>query len=50
MLIVAITAVVAFLLACFGILMREAIRRRQQNPGEAARFARLNEYLRSPLR
>ncbi|HVP55519.1 MAG TPA: Wzz/FepE/Etk N-terminal domain-containing protein [Candidatus Eisenbacteria bacterium] len=49
MLIVAVTAGLAFLLACFGVLVREAIRRRGQDPGEAARLAQLNQYLRSPL-
>jgi len=50
MLIVAVTALLAFLVACFAILLREAIRRRQQDPVEAARIAQLNQYLRSPLR
>ncbi len=49
LLIVAITAVVAFLLICFAILVREAIRRKQQDPVEAARLAQLNHYLRSSL-
>ncbi len=49
LLIVAITAAVAFLLVCFAILVREAIRRKQQDPVEAARLAQLNHYLRSSL-
>jgi len=50
MLIVAVTALLAFLVTCFAILVREGIRRRQQDPVEAARIAQLNQYLRSPLR
>jgi uncharacterized protein involved in exopolysaccharide biosynthesis len=49
LLIVAITAVAAFLLITFAILVREAIRRKQQDPVEAARLAQLNRYLRSSL-
>jgi tyrosine-protein kinase Etk/Wzc len=49
MLIVAVTALLALVLVCFVILMREAVRRKQQNPVEAERLAQLNRYLRSPL-
>ncbi|MFZ1134198.1 MAG: Wzz/FepE/Etk N-terminal domain-containing protein [Candidatus Korobacteraceae bacterium] len=49
LLIVAITAIAAFLLVCFAVLVREAIRRKQQDPVEAARLAQLNHYLRSSL-
>ena len=49
LLIVAVTALLAFLLICFGILVREALRRKQQDPGEADRLAQLRNYLRSPL-
>ena len=49
LLIVAITAVAAFLLVTFAILVREAIRRKKQDPVEAARLAQLNRYLRSSL-
>ena len=47
LLIVAATAVVSFLLSCLGILIWEAIRRKQQDPGEAARIAQLQHYLRN---
>jgi uncharacterized protein involved in exopolysaccharide biosynthesis len=46
LLITAVVAVLAFLLACFGVLVREAIRRKQQDPVEAGRIAQLNRYLR----
>ena len=49
LLIVAAAAVLAFLLTCFGVLVREAIRRKKQDPVEAERLARLNLYLRSSL-
>ena len=39
----------AFLLISFAILVREAIRRKRQDPVEAARLAQLNRYLRSSL-
>jgi uncharacterized protein involved in exopolysaccharide biosynthesis len=45
-LITAVTAVLALLLACFWVLLREAIRRKRQNPEEAARLAQLQHYLR----
>ena len=47
LLIVAITALLSFLLACFAVLIREAIRRKKQDPTEAQRLAALNHYLRS---
>lgn len=47
LLIVAVTALLSFLLACFGVLFREAIRRKRQDPVEAQRIAQLNHYLRS---
>jgi uncharacterized protein involved in exopolysaccharide biosynthesis len=47
LLVVAITAALAFLSACFAVLVREAIRRKKQDPIEAHRLATLNQYLRS---
>ena len=47
LLIVAITAVLSFLLACLVVLVREAIRRKKQDPVEAQRLAALSQYLRS---
>jgi uncharacterized protein involved in exopolysaccharide biosynthesis len=47
LLIVAITAALSFLLACLVVLVREAIRRKKQDPVEAQRLAALNQYLRS---
>jgi tyrosine-protein kinase Etk/Wzc len=49
LLIIAVTAIASFLLACFGVLMWEAIRRKQQDPIEAARIAQLREYLRNSI-
>jgi uncharacterized protein involved in exopolysaccharide biosynthesis len=49
LLIIAISALLAFVLICFAILVREAIRRQQQDPVEADRLAQLRNYLRSPL-
>ncbi|MGA9566604.1 MAG: Wzz/FepE/Etk N-terminal domain-containing protein [Candidatus Korobacteraceae bacterium] len=49
LLIVAIVTLIAFLLISFAVLVREAIRRKQQDPVEAARLAQLNHYLRSSL-
>jgi hypothetical protein len=46
-LIVVVTAVASFLLSCLGVLIWEAIRRKQQDPSEAARLAQLQNYLRS---
>jgi|SRR5271157_957027 len=41
MLIVLVSAVAAFLLSCLGVLLREALRRKQQDPNERARLALL---------
>ena len=48
-LIVAVTAVLTFLVVCFAVLVQEAVRRRREDPVEAARLAQLNHYLRNPL-
>jgi tyrosine-protein kinase Etk/Wzc len=40
-LIVLVTAVVAFLLSCLGVLVMESLRRRQEDPHERARLAQL---------
>jgi uncharacterized protein involved in exopolysaccharide biosynthesis len=50
MLIIAVVAFLSFLLVSFYVIVREALSRRRQDPFEAARFDRLNQYLRSPLR
>lgn len=47
LLIVAITAALSFFLVCLAVLIREAIRRKKQDPVEAQRLATLNQYLRS---
>ncbi len=47
LLIVAVTAVASFLVSCLGVLIWEAIRRKQQDPSERARIAQLQQYLRS---
>jgi tyrosine-protein kinase Etk/Wzc len=47
LLIVAVTAIASFLLACLWMVVSEAIRRKQQDPGERARIAQLQQYLRS---
>src|SRR5215831_17816541 len=44
LLIVALTAALSFLVACFVVLVREAIRRKRQDPVEAQRLATLNQY------
>ncbi len=49
MLIVALTTVLAFLLVSFAVLVREALRRKREDPGEAARLDQLGQYLRRPL-
>ena len=49
LLIVAVTAVLTFLVVCFAVLVQEAVRRRREDPVEAARLAQLNHYLRNPL-
>jgi LPS O-antigen subunit length determinant protein (WzzB/FepE family) len=45
LLIIAITAALSFLLACFVILVREAIRRKKQDLVETQGLATLNQYL-----
>jgi len=45
LLIVAITAAVWFLVMCFWVLFRAAIRRKEQDPDERARLAQLKRYL-----
>ncbi len=45
LLIIAMTALTSFLLACVWVLMREEIRRKQQDPNEGARLAQLRQYL-----
>ena len=47
LLIIAVTALASFLLSCLGVLIWEAIRRKQQDPNEAARIAQLQHYLRN---
>jgi len=47
LIIIAVTAISSFLLSCLGVLIWEAIRRKQQDPNEAARFAQLQHYLRN---
>ena len=49
LLIVALAALLSFLLGCFAILVREAIHRKQQDPVEAGRLAQLRDYLWSSL-
>jgi tyrosine-protein kinase Etk/Wzc len=44
-LIVLVTAAVAFLLACLGVLLMETLRRKQEDPKERARLARLRQSL-----
>lgn len=48
LLIIAVTAVASFLLSCLGVLIWEAIRRKQQDPNQAVRIAQLQHYLRHP--
>jgi len=50
MLIVLISAIVAFLLSCIWAMITEALRRKQQDPQERARMALLRESLKSPLK
>ena len=47
LLIVAVTAVASFLLSCLGVLIWDAVRRKQQDPAERARIARMQQYIRS---
>jgi tyrosine-protein kinase Etk/Wzc len=44
-LIVLVTAAVAFLLACLGVLLKESLRRKQEDPDERARLAQLRQSL-----
>ena len=45
-LIVLVSTVIAFVLSCLGVLVVEAVRRKQQDPGERARLALLGHLLR----
>ena len=47
LLIIAIAEALSFLLAGFAVLVREAIRRKRQDPVEAQRLGPWNQYLRS---
>jgi hypothetical protein len=38
---VLVTAIVAFLLSCLGVLVMESLRRKQEDPNERARLALL---------
>ena len=49
LLIIAVTALLSFLLVALGALVREALQRRRQDPAEAARLDQLDNYLRRPL-
>ena len=49
LLIIAVTALLSFLLVALGALVREALQRRRQDPAEAARLDQLDKYLRRPL-
>ena len=49
LLIIAVTALLSFLLVALGALAREALQRRRQDPAEAARLDQLDKYLRRPL-
>ncbi len=49
MLIVALTMVLAFLLTSFVVLVREALRRKREDPVEAARLDQLGHFVRRPL-
>jgi|ERR1019366_710528 uncharacterized protein involved in exopolysaccharide biosynthesis len=44
-LIVLVTAIVAFLLSCLGVLLMETLRRKQEDPHERARLAQLRQSL-----
>jgi len=50
LLIVLATAASAFLLACLGVLLREALRRKQEDPAERARLALLRHSLKFSLK
>lgn len=45
-LIVLLTAVIAFFLSCLGVLLMEALRRKQEDPKQGARLAHLRQSLR----
>jgi uncharacterized protein involved in exopolysaccharide biosynthesis len=45
LLIVLVSAAIAFLLSCLGILLIEALRRKQQDPNDGARLAMLRHSL-----
>ena len=49
LLIIAVTALLSFLVVALGTLAREALQRRRQDPAEAARLDQLDKYLRRPL-
>ena len=49
MLITGVTGLVSFVVAALAVLMRESLRRRRQDPAEAARLDQLNQYLRRAL-
>ena len=49
LLIIAVTALLSFLVVALGTLVREALQRRRQDPAEAARLDQLDKYLRRPL-
>jgi uncharacterized protein involved in exopolysaccharide biosynthesis len=44
-LIMLVTAVVAFLLSCLGVLLTETLRRKQEDPNERARLTQLRQSL-----
>ena len=44
-LIVLVTAIVAFLLSCLGVLVMESLRRKQEDPNERARLVQLRDSL-----
>ncbi|HKD83218.1 MAG TPA: Wzz/FepE/Etk N-terminal domain-containing protein [Terriglobales bacterium] len=50
MLIVSITAIAVFLLSCFWIILREAVRRKEQDPNSRARLHMLRHYLKCSVR
>jgi uncharacterized protein involved in exopolysaccharide biosynthesis len=47
LLIIVVSAVLSFFLACFGVLCSEAMRRKRQDPEDGARIAQLQHYLRN---
>ena len=40
-----VTAALAFLLSCLGVLLMESLRRKQEDPNERARLAQLRQSL-----